>query len=175
MCCCWFRGSHESSILKLTRVICLWDKWLRIQLPYCNFGRILFGIVKVLAIVPISRGEASASDIDGRGPGGSSSSSIWYDVELWCRYSVLCAMLRQHPLPIWHWNLRSNRWCRHHTVYGVGKIVKSEGQCGSTTQVRDNIPLSLASSDALDCYWYNSLSSSSMINTFHLKIRSGRK
>lgn len=52
-------------LLELTRVICLRSEDLRIQFPYCDFGSILFGIVEVLTVVPVSGGETSALYVDG--------------------------------------------------------------------------------------------------------------
>lgn len=61
------------SLLELTRVICVRNEDLRIQFPYCDFGSILFGIVEVLTVVPVSSGETSAPYVDGCWPSGSTS------------------------------------------------------------------------------------------------------
>lgn len=63
--CCVHRSHHQSHSLELTRVVCLRDEWLRIQLPYCDLGSILFGIVEVLAVVPVSSSEVPVPYVDG--------------------------------------------------------------------------------------------------------------
>lgn len=64
-----------------------------------DFGGILFGVVDVLTIIPVSSGIILALNGDGARPSGTTSSSIGDNVENWVWQLVTSAMLCKLVLP----------------------------------------------------------------------------